>query len=471
MNGAAVLAAVPGGAETGAAAIDERQLLQNALLESRYRWRHFVALGADLAFETDAEGRLVFLAPDPVLGWPADTLLGERADLLLPEATHPGAFNPFMPGAPIRRHRAWVNRADGRLVCLSFTATPLHGPDGALLGARGVAQDLSEYDRSEAEVAAALRRGEAVSHILSRMLKEVLAPRMMHVALEELALATGSSGVAVVDLLGLGEGPRVLHQFGAEADDAVTAALSGMADGALTCLVIPDGRSLLAVPAQTRFGEDVALLLWRGRQGRGWDADDRELVAATVAIVRLILEHEAIQREMARLSRTDPLTGLLNRRAFFEDLDRRIARLEVDGLPGTLIFIDLDHFKILNDARGHDAGDEALRRVADLLRRRTRPFDLVAQLGGDEFAMWFDGADEFAAAERAELLRGDIPAALRALTGDELPPLTASIGIVSRWPGGIPDIDSMVQQADQAMYAVKRAGRGQWKIARPEAAP
>ena len=94
-----------------------------------------------------------------------------------------------------------------------------------------------------------------------------------------------------------------------------------------------------------------------------------------------------------------------------------------------------------------------------------RPTDLVARFGGDEFAMWLDGADEFAAAERAEDLRVQGPKALGHLgTGDDVA-LTMSIGIATRWPARGEAIETTINQADQAMYQVKRTGRGHWRVA------
>ena len=84
---------------------------------------------------------------------------------------------------------------------------------------------------------------------------------------------------------------------------------------------------------------------------------------------------------MARQARTDPLTGLLNRRAFVEEAQRRIDRLEREGLPGTLMFVDLDRLKPLNDQLGHEAGDAALVLTSTVLRRMVRPTDLVAPAG------------------------------------------------------------------------------------------
>ena len=205
------------------------------------------------------------------------------------------------------------------------------------------------------------------------MRAEVLAPRMMAAALEPLAHATGSEAAAVVDVIGDGIRPTLLHALGA-------VAASGAGRGADRCspTAAPrhrprprpaTGGALLAcasADAVRRAGR--AACCARPPGARPWDADDRALVAAAGALIRIILEHEAIQREMARQARTDPLTGLLNRRAFLDELARRIDRLEREELPGTLLFIDLDHFKALNDCCGHDAGDEALRRTAQLLR-------------------------------------------------------------------------------------------------------
>jgi diguanylate cyclase (GGDEF)-like protein/PAS domain S-box-containing protein len=440
--------------------------LCGALLDSRQRWRDLVTLAADLAFETDAAGRLVFVAPDPALGWPAATLLGRTPDHLLSGEAGQGAANPFRPSAPVRRQCAWLRRADGTVACLSFAAAPLYDAAGAVIGARGIAQDMTETERREGEVAAILRRGEVIDLILARMRTEVLAPRMMQAALLPLAQATGSSAAAVLDVIGDGVQPTVLHATANPAPPVLAAVKTALTDP-MGAAVAADGHALLAAGAVTRFGEQVALVLCRAPGGRAWDADDRALLAAAAALVRTILEHDSIQREMARQARTDPLTGLFNRRAFMDELARRIDRLERDGLPGALLYIDLDQFKALNDLRGHDAGDAALCQTAHLLRQVTRPTDLLARFGGDEFVIWLDGADAFAAAERAEQLRLAGPRLLAEAPGGQGPRLTLSIGIAARWPGHGEDADSLLHRADQAMYAVKRAGRGHWRVAQP----
>lgn len=438
-------------------------LLQDALLDSRQRWRDFVTLAADLAFETDAEGTLVFLAPEHPLGWSAASLLGQPAAALL--ATEDDAFNPFAPGSAFRTRRAWLKRQDGSMACMSFSAAPLMQA-GLRVGMRGIAHDMTDQDAADAKTVASLRRGEVVEHILWQMRQEVLAPRMMQAVLEGLNAALGAAGTVVLNLLGSQAVDAVLHQAGADPEDV----LAGLFETLQT--ETPDpvlgeiaGRPTLCCPSYTRFGERAGLCIWRDAGATPWSDDDALLASSATAIIRVVLEHEAIQRELARQARTDPLTGLLNRRSFVEEVTRRIDRLDREQLPGTLMYVDLDHFKLLNDCCGHDVGDEALVQTASLLRNAVRPADVVARLGGDEFALWLDGSDELTAAERAERLRLDGPALLAAGLPPLAPSLSTSIGIAARHPQAAESLDEVMRRADAAMYDVKRGGRANWRVA------
>ncbi|MBY0333767.1 MAG: hypothetical protein K2X49_24175, partial [Acetobacteraceae bacterium] len=175
-----------------------RNAAQGALIESRQRWRDLVGLAADLAFETDSDGRLSFLAPDQALGWPATSLLGRRPleeGLLL--RTDP---DPFALRVPARDVRAWLCRMDGEAACLSFTVAPLFGRDGRFMGLRGVARDITvEVGEAEAQ-AGALRRALAVQALVRRVREAVLAPRMLPALLDLLPAAIGCAGATLVDL-------------------------------------------------------------------------------------------------------------------------------------------------------------------------------------------------------------------------------------------------------------------------------
>jgi diguanylate cyclase (GGDEF)-like protein len=169
----------------------------------------------------------------------------------------------------------------------------------------------------------------------------------------------------------------------------------------------------------------------------------------------VVLEHEAIQRELARQARTDPLTGLLNRRSFLDELRRRVDRLDREGQVGTLLYMDLDHFKRLNDTCGHEVGDEALVLAATMLRATVRATDLVARLGGDEFvALAVDAANANAIADRIQQnLSGKF-------VGEKLQlPIAVSIGMSWIEPGQDVQIEEALATADAAMYTRKRARR------------
>jgi diguanylate cyclase (GGDEF)-like protein len=438
--------------------------LGQALLDSRQRWQAFVTMAADFAYETDPEGRFVFLAPDVVLGWSSSSLLGRPASVLL---AAPGiGFDPFAPGMAARGQRVWLRRADGGAVCYAIACAPL-SPSGAT-GSRGLAQDITAQDARDAAVATALRRGEVMDHILWRMRQEVLASCMMQAVLDALITAMGARGAAVVNLMSEAAAESILHQAG-EGAEALLPAIHSMIeqDGIDTQAgFAPDGSALLACPSLTRFGERAALALWRLPGARPWDTDDTLLASSATTIIRIVLEHDSIQRELARQARTDPLTGLLNRRSFLEEMQRRIERLDREGMPGTLMFVDLDFFKALNDACGHEIGDEALTLSAQLLRDTVRPADLVARLGGDEFALWLDGSDEMTAAERAERLRLGAPGYFATELPPGAPAVSMSIGIACRRAGDTEDLEVLMRRADSAMYEVKRNGRGHWKVAR-----
>ena len=449
---------------------DTADEINAAMLESRQRWRDLALMSGDICFETDAQGHFVFLAPDPLLGWDVAALLDRPSDDLLAGTAFSAGFNPFTPDSAIRRRRAWLRRADGSSVCFLFAAAPWLDGHGQMIGARGVGMDVSRQEDHEAEVATALRRTEVLDHILWRMRQEVLAPRMMQAALDAIVTALGLEGAAVLDLMGDGVLPTAMHQSGEGLSAVLFQALALLesSDRLNVCeqeAAIND-RHLLVCPCQTRFGARAGLALWRPPGGRKLDSDDATLAASATGLIRVILEHESIQQEMAKQARTDPLTGLLNRRAFLDEMSRRLDRLEHDQVPGTLMFIDLDHFKALNDSQGLDLGDEALCLTAALLRATFRPQDLLARLGGDEFALWLDGADEFTAAERAEALRIQSPAMLAHLNGPDAPPITMSIGIATRWPGRAEDVETLMQRADKAMYDVKRAGRAHWRVSK-----
>ena len=154
-------------------------------------------------------------------------------------------------------------------------------------------------------------------------------------------------------------------------------------------------------------------------------------------------------QQVVRQSRTDPLTGLLNRRALHEFLEREILRCRRYRHPLSALLVDLDHFKQVNDAKGHPEGDRLLGEVARLLLREVRTVDLVARYGGDEFCVVLPET----ALEGARVVAGRIVEHARG-TGT-----TCSVGVASLTPEGTDDPEALVAAADRALYRAKEAGR------------
>jgi diguanylate cyclase (GGDEF)-like protein len=352
---------------------------------------------------------------------------------------------------------------------MDFAVDPLFDADGCIAGSRGTARDITERTAQNAKIAGNLRRGEVLDYILWCVAQEVMAPRMMDAALSALTNAVAAEGATIVAIREAGR-VELLHESGPASPLVRDTAVRLLAEHGIgpNQAVTEDGRLVMAVGCQTRFGANTVLALWRTAAARPWDHDDTLLAGSATRIIRMILEHEAIQYEMGSQARTDPLTGLLNRRAFLQEMQRQVDRLDQENSPGTLMFADLDSFKMVNDRLGHDKGDQTLVRFAKILRDLLRPTDLIARLGGDEFAVWMSGADHLTAAERADHLREAVPTELAALLREAIPGLGVSIGIACRRAGSHESIESLLHRADVAMYEVKRGGRGNWRVSLPE---
>ena len=188
---------------------------------------------------------------------------------------------------------------------------------------------------------------------------------------------------------------------------------------------------------------------------------------ATLVVSRLLLE-------LQHRSRHDGLTGLLNRRAMEEALQAQIQRSRRTGETFTVLMLDLDHFKSINDRFGHAAGDRALKHAAAVLKTGVREVDQLARFGGEEFLALLPGATLEAARPLAERLRGCLGAEPIAFDAVEVP-ISASIGI-AQWADPQEDASRLLVRADAALYQAKLQGRNRVVEARsvllwPQASP
>ena len=208
---------------------------------------------------------------------------------------------------------------------------------------------------------------------------------------------------------------------------------------------------------------------WLDRQGEAhwldWTSTTFPDENVIYAVAREVTERKALEQELERLSQRDPLTGLLNRRRFDEELGLRLSDARRHDRGGALLLIDLDRFKAINDALGHAAGDLALCEVARVLDENTRGGDevgrhvngLVARVGGDEFAVLLGDVGPVEAAAIGERLVEALEATDLHFDGSSVP-LAASVGI-ARFDGGTTvRPQELLTLADRAMYVVKAGG-------------
>jgi diguanylate cyclase (GGDEF)-like protein len=167
---------------------------------------------------------------------------------------------------------------------------------------------------------------------------------------------------------------------------------------------------------------------------------------------RLLLAKEALRREAKR----DSLTGLWNHKAILEILERELLRAERDQQPVGVIMADVDHFKAVNDSRGHAAGDAVLRIIASGVAAMVRPYDSVGRYGGEEFLIIAPGCGLGETWELAERVRNHV-ARCNIMAGGAPVQVTLSLGVATGRASA--ELEKVLQSADAAMYRAKAAGR------------
>jgi len=245
-------------------------------------------------------------------------------------------------------------------------------------------------------------------------------------------------------------------------------------DVVLLDLHLPDGSGLQCLDTIQAVNNEIPIVVLSGQDdeefavsilNKGaqdylvkWEGQGRTILRS----IRYAIERKKSDLHLNYLAQYDPLTGIPNRQFFNDQLTRATARARRDGRKVTLLFLDLDAFKVVNDTLGHDAGDRLLKEVADRIRRAVRTGDIVARLGGDEFAVMLEGLSsprdvEALASGLLEVIAKPYHIADRQLT------ITTSIGI-TMYPSDNSDTQMLLKNADIAMYQAKEYGRNNFKF-------
>jgi diguanylate cyclase (GGDEF)-like protein len=450
-------------------------------------------------------------------------LAGDGESVRLRDAVGEGVFRGPLPsregalGAvlaaqrPVRLEAASsLSYYEGRAKVASFCGVPLVERDGSVAGAL-IADREAPFSSGDERVLVALS-AEAVRAIESERLLSAIRrekeekQRFFH-ALEGLnrtttvheaaqaCVAQAQAMCPALDLCAvtLAEGRRHrVHAVGGEGVEAL-ADLSFADNAGLVSNVVKLGAPLPARAATSmervvifdsatvvrgvqslrifplRVGDETVGTLVCGSRQRdaieGGAAHELAMLAlqAAEAIVRTRLYETA-----EKLATTDGLTGLLNRRTFNQQLEARVKEAQRYHRPMSLLLMDIDHFKKVNDTHGHPAGDAVLRSVAAIAQKQARETDVVARYGGEEMALILPETDMKGALAIAERIRKAVEVAAHAIEGGTLK-VTLSIG-VSTWPQGGTTEAELLESCDKALYRAKQSGRNRVELARTRAA-
>jgi diguanylate cyclase (GGDEF)-like protein/PAS domain S-box-containing protein len=236
----------------------------------------------------------------------------------------------------------------------------------------------------------------------------------------------------------------------------------------------PDLKNFLGMPI--RFDNRVLGMIGLGNRPEGFDEQIVQLLEPLVVTLGTLFHARnqetarvKAEQELMRLATRDALTGLANRRVFFDVSEAALVQTRRYGIPMTVALLDLDHFKHINDTYGHAAGDAVLNAFAEVLRESLRDTDTPARVGGEEFAVLLSNTPLGEALNALERIRHTLDTTPIHFGGHTIY-ATVSIGAV-QWMAAHTDVDAMLAHADAALYAAKRHGRNRVQLYHPELMP
>jgi diguanylate cyclase (GGDEF)-like protein/PAS domain S-box-containing protein len=384
-------------------------------------------------------------------------------------------------GGPALEYR--VVHRDGRIVWIRDDAVLTQGEAGELRW-HGVLSDVTERKLVEAELERRAAQQAAVALLGEHALEGASTEALMHEAVNSASQMLGVELSAVWELLP-GEHALVLRAGVGWAQSEVGTLRYPAGDGSQAGYTLLTGAPVIVEDwdtetrfAQPRYGErrtaaglsvkiegrsrePFGVLVVQSLAPRRFVPGDVDFLQALANVLADALERQAIEDAIRDRAVHDPLTGLPNRVLFVDRLEHALSRLGRQESLAAILFLDIDHFKLVNDSLGHHVGDELLTAAAPRLRQALRSSDTVARFGGDEFGILLeDIASERDAIETAERIAA-IFARPFVLSGSEHF-VTTSIGIALARGGEL--ADELIRDADAAMYRAKDRGRARYEV-------
>jgi diguanylate cyclase (GGDEF)-like protein/PAS domain S-box-containing protein len=407
-------------------------------------YRALVETSTDVIVLIGVDGRIQFIneACREVLGFGPEEMMGGHVRDFNANRELPGsdvAFERILGGESRSRRRMTARRKDGTAVELMFNASPLRSDDGRVIGVVVIAADISDLlatqellEEAEGRYRTLVEQLPAVSYIAEPGAKgtwQYVSPqleRMLGFSQEEWT----ADPTLWARRIHPEDRDRVLEE---EERDSIL----GVPLASEYRMITKDGRVI--------WVRDEGVL--RAERGERVHYE---------GMLTNVTERKSFESQLQFLADHDPLTGLFNRRRFVQELDLEIKLMRRDGHPSSLLMLDVDGLKQVNDAMGHQAGDALVRQTAEVLRDRLRGTDSVGRLGGDEFAVLLRGSRVNEAAAVAQVLLDRFRGREQVASAEPIRP-TISIGLTSL-RRNFTGADEAIGAADRAMYEAKRTG-------------
>mgnify|MGYP003624345161 CR=1 FL=1 len=444
------------------------QHLTKALVQSRQMFKDLVSCSTDFAWETDNKGRFKYVSPNGILGYTAYELNDKRAaDLIVGE----GGLNPFDTLDAIHDVEIWLQRSDASFACVQVSANPIIDNNSTWQGARGVCRDITEMREREASLRRIRKSEQVLKKIISTIRDEIDPSKILQTTAKAALDGITAKSCYIASLQKNKDGlfESTLKAYSDEKiDKGFFKKLNSRA------LSISENSSAnLPSPYFEEIIEDHLVLIGFSKHHneingvifividenkKSWHKDEKTLFMGVSSHLGIAFEQIKNYEKLELLSSTDELSKLLNRRAFTENVEKRLLIQGRSKQSCALLFIDLDNFKQVNDTFGHATGDNVLRKVSDILNRNVRTADYCSRLGGDEFAVWLENIDEKSALRQANRILEGVEE-IKEIADNPDHPLSLSIGIAVSAPNSILSLDALMERADKALYQVKKNGK------------